>query len=248
MTGENRPFRRLLVGNDVVDLERVRTRDPRIHERFLDRVLSHAERSTVDADPDWLWPIWAAKETAFKVATKVRGEAPVFAHRAFETTLRTTPGGWDGWVVWEDVRVRADVRRAPGVVHAVGVLDDPASPAVDSGPVVTDTLRVGLARMDAPAAPWSAPLEDLLERFTAAERDAIHRLESAAVRIAAREALAEVLGVEETRLEIVCAPGSTGRRPPHVRLDGRAAAADVSLSHDGPWIAWVCSLPDVAAG
>lgn len=248
MTGESRPLRRLLVGNDVVDLERVRTRDPRIHERFLDRVLSPVERSAVDAGPERLWPIWAAKETAFKVATKVRGEAPVFAHRTFETALRSTPDGWKGRVVWEDVEVRVDLRSAPGVVHAVGVVDAPESPAADSEPVITDTMRVGLARMDAPAAPWSAPLEDLLERFTAAERDAIHTPESAAVRLAAREALAEALGVEEARLEIVCAPGSIGRRPPHVRLDGRAAAADVSLSHDGPWIAWVCSLPDVAAG
>ena len=244
MTREGSPLRRVLVGNDVVDLDRVRLRDPVIHERFLDRVLSGAERSRVDAHPEWLWPIWAAKETAFKVATKVRGEAPVFAHRTFETALRVTPDGWMGTVTWEDVGVRVDIRSAPGVLHAVGVVDDAASAAADSVPGLADSLRVGLTRVDAPAAVWSAPLEDLLDRFTDAERDAIHTLESAAVRLAARRALADALGVAEARLEIVCAPGSTGRRPPHVRLDGRAAAADVSLSHDGPWIAWACTLPE----
>ena len=62
------------------------------------------------------------------------------------------------------------------------------------------------------------------------------------MRLGARAALSTALGVEEGRLEIVCAPGATGRRPPRVLLDGSPAAADVSLSHHGNWIAWAILL------
>ena len=71
------------------------------------------------------------------------------------------------------------------------------------------------------------------------ERDAVYSHQSAAVRLGARADLARALAVDEERLEIVCDPGPTGRRPPRVLLNGLRTAADVSLSHDGQWIAWV---------
>jgi hypothetical protein len=49
--------------------------------------------------------------------------------------------------------------------------------------------------------------------------------------------------VDEARVEIVCAPGPASQRPPRVLLDGRDAEADVSLSHDGRWIAWALWAP-----
>ena len=48
----------------------------------------------------------------------------------------------------------------------------------------------------------------------------------------------EALSVDEHRIEIVCAPGKPGRRPPAVFVDGEPDTVDVSLSHDGHWIAW----------
>jgi hypothetical protein len=47
-----------------------------------------------------------------------------------------------------------------------------------------------------------------------------------------------VLTVDENDIEIVCAPGAIGRMPPFVFLNGKPAGADVSLTHDGSWIAW----------
>ena len=61
---------------------------------------------------------------------------------------------------------------------------------------------------------------------------------SALVRLGARAALARALGVEESRLQVVCGAGPAGRVPPEVLLDGDAAPADVSLSHHGRWLAW----------
>ncbi len=82
-------------------------------------------------------------------------------------------------------------------------------------------------------------MEDLAARLTDRELEAVYSRESAAVRLGARADLAELLRVDQGRLEIVCAPGPAGRRPPQVLLDGHQAPADVSLSHDGRLIAWV---------
>jgi len=213
---------RTLVGNDVVDLDHPATRGKAGHGRFLERVLAPAERAAVTADDDphlALWTRWAAKEAAYKVLSKLRRQPPVFAHRAFVTSADA--------VEYEGTRVPVHVTRAGPVLHVVASLG-----------VAPQSLVARTAPLSSEDAPWGAPLDALLERFTAREAEAVHTLASAAVRLGARAELASVLGVEERRLEIVCAPGPTGRRPPLVLLDGAPARADVSLSHHGRWIAW----------
>jgi phosphopantetheinyl transferase (holo-ACP synthase) len=210
------------VGNDVVDLDHPATRDKAGHERFLERVLAPAERAAVSAAEDphlALWTRWAAKEAAYKVVSKLQGRPPVFAHRAFVT------GG--GAVEYEGTRVPVHVTHAGSILHVVASLGaDPRS------------LVARTAPLSSAGAPWDAPLDALLRRFTTREAEAVHTFASAAARLGARAELASMLGVEERRLEIVCAPGLTGRRPPLVLLDGAPAPADVSLSHHGRWIAW----------
>ena len=96
-------------------------------------------------------------------------------------------------------------------------------------------------RLDRPETPWAGSLENLLQRLTESERASVHAAASAAVRIGARAEVARFLDLPEDRVEIVCAPGPYGRRPPAVLVDGAPAKVDVSLSHDGPWIAWALS-------
>jgi phosphopantetheinyl transferase (holo-ACP synthase) len=237
----------VVLGNDVVDLEEPRSVGKGTDERFVARVLTKGERAGLDRadDPDLeLWSLWVAKEAAFKVVSKLRGTPPVFEHTAFVTSWqRTSPRSSTdrevraGIVRHGEVRVSVSVLHRAGVLHAVGHTNRlPAAPVA---------VQVGLARLDEPAAPWAAGLDELLRRFTPREAEAIHSLPSAAVRLGARRALAARAGVEEHRLEIVCRPGTTGRRPPFVLLDGRQAAADVSLSHAGAWIGWALwSHPD----
>ena len=56
---------------------------------------------------------------------------------------------------------------------------------------------------------------------------------------AARREAAAYLELDEDRLQIICPPGPTGRRPPYLYLDGRPMAeCGLSISHDGDWIAW----------
>ena len=251
------------VGNDVVDLTNPRTAGRSTDERFVARVLDSDERETVRAsrEPDLeLWCLWAAKEAGYKAISKRVGEPPPFVHRAFrvgwaEDARETVPGAAAGstpeaqapvvrrgTVSWREHRARVAVALHPQGVHAV-------AHAFRTGPERPVCIRPRVALLDQPGSRWSGTLEELMRRFSDREADAVYSLASAAVRVGARGELAELLGVPEPRLEIVCAPGSTSQRPPRVLLDGREAEADVSLSHDGPLIAWALWVgPPDAAG
>jgi len=240
----------LFVGNDVVDLDEPRTAGRSTDERFVARVFGPDERAAILAATDGdleLWARWAAKETAFKVVSKLIGTPPPFAHRAFKvewtdsTDSTTSAEGTirEGRVTYEGHEVRVAVLLGERNVHAVGF----GSPG---GPPERAALLPRCALLEGPDASWAGPMEALEARFTDRERDAVRSRQSAAVRLGARADLARVLGVGEDRLEIVCDAGPTSRRPPRVLLDGHRVGADLSLSHDGRWIAWVIWMDDEA--
>jgi len=230
------------IGNDVVDLGADRVGSMATNPRFVARVFSAQERLALGRSEDPFletWRMWAAKEAAYKVVSKVRGEPPVFVHRDFEVHWDDIPPGTAGGVrsglvlhEGERFKVRSDVGPLRAWVAAVA--------APPSHPLGAPWVIHAIDRIDRSGAPWTGPLDALLERFSERERDAVHSLPSAAVRIAAREAVSEVLGIPN--VEIVCSSGSLGRRPPRVLVDGRPSNVDVSLSHDGPWIAWAIAL------
>ena len=236
LTLVNATAQRRFVGVDVVDL-----RDPRCvgkadDARFLARVLNDVERRALATAPDrdaTLWRLWTAKEAAFKVVSKVRGEPPAFVHAAFRVELpRPQETSGLGSVEWEEISVFIRWHEMPGRIAALawnGVAADPppewawgAAGDLDPDP--------------------SAPIEALLLKLSERERPPVHSRNSALVRSAARASLARGLDVEEARIEIVCGEGPKGRVPPEVLIDGRAAPADVSLSHHGEWLAWAIRL------
>ena len=231
----------IVVGNDVVDLSNPRVHGKASDPRFVARIISRSERPglVVATDPDLeLWCLWAAKEAAYKVTSKVLGTPPVFAHADFRVawSLRARAEGAGestvrrGIVSHQGTTVPVDVVHRPGTLHAVACSEHEA--------IRPEGITVGVGHLDQEGAPWQGTMESLKQRLSEREAEAVHSHTSAAVRLGARAALARAMSVEEERLEIVCEPGLTGRRPPRVFLDGAAARADVSLSHDGSWIAW----------
>lgn len=253
---------------DVQDPRTVgKAADRRFVGRVLDEAGRDALGQAEDPDLE-LWCRWAAKEAAYKAVSKLLGAPPPFAHRAFAVSwhagldhagtheeperagldvahlphlphlprlpIRVGTVAYGGSLLPVAVHLRLD-RGRPAAVHAL-VRSGPASPE-DSAPSGTD-LDVELDLLDRAGAPWAGPLEELRRRFTERERDTVGSRRSAAVRLGARALLALRMRVAEERVEIVCDPGSYGRRPPRVLIDGRPGAADVSLSHDGAWIAW----------
>jgi phosphopantetheinyl transferase (holo-ACP synthase) len=229
----------VFVGNDIVDLTNPRTEGRATDERFVGRVFDADEQGAIHSaggsDVE-IWSRWAAKEAGFKAISKVIGSPPPFVHRAFkvawsdafvvaEGTARA------GTVMYREHVASVTVAWEPGAVHAVAHCVG----AGTAGPVHVEP-RVVL--IESPGSRWARPKEELMRDLSVREADAVYSRESAAVRIGARADLAQLLGVAESRLEIVCAPGPTSQRPPRVLLDGGDAPADVSLSHDGRWIAW----------
>lgn len=231
-------MKRVFVGNDVVDLTNSRTERRALDERFVGRVFDVDEQAAIHAaggsDLE-IWCRWAAKEAGFKAISKVMGAPPPFVHRNFKVQWSESREPGEGVVRAGTVRyfehvARVTVELSPGAVHAVAYCAADAAGPVDVEP--------RLATLDAAGERWSGPLDELRQALSEHELDAVYSRESAAVRIGARGDLAARLDVSERRVEIVCAPGPTSQRPPRVLLDGEDAPADVSLSHDGRWIAW----------
>lgn len=224
------------VGVDVVDLAEARAHRGSRNARLRDRVFTASERARIDAAPDpdrELWTLWAAKEAAFKVVSKILGTPPVFEHRAFE--VRDDPGRPVGAVRYKGtvLPVTAQADDARIVVHA---WSHPAS-------------MILVCDLELEAAEEVLGLQETYEewrltRFAEEERDAVRSRSSALVRLLARRDAGRHLSLPENRLSIRCAPGPVGRRPPYLYLDGAPLPrADVSLSHHGRRLAWALDLP-----
>jgi phosphopantetheinyl transferase (holo-ACP synthase) len=252
------------LGNDVVDLGHRACRDRHGDDRFLDRVLTPDERGWMEAAPERerrrvrLWSLWAAKETAFKVVSKVLGPPEVFRHRGFRGELEVVDARCAGVVRIEGVVRGPEV---PGEVvvqgssdgehvHLVGWgIGHPSAPALESG------LEGVWDREGA--------LESYRPRFTELEWEGIHTVQAAEARLRARERLEGWLrrlsreGAEDrpafpkpagsgpSPVEIVTSGDRPGRTPPRVRVLGRDRPdLDVSLSHHGRFVAWALLVPE----
>ena len=227
------------VGVDVVDLEDRRCAGKHEDPRFLARILSPAELEAISTTSDafaTLWRIWAAKEAAFKVVSKLEGAPPPFVHAEFEVEDAQTETGF-GRVVWRGAVIHTHWHALPGRTVALGW----------DGLAADEAVEWGWGAMSVLDPAPHASMEELLARLTERERGPVHSRGSALVRLAARAALAAALNVEEARVQIVSSDGPKGRVPPEVLLDGEPAQADVSLSHHGRWLAWGLRLAERAA-
>lgn len=124
----------MLVGNDVIDLGDPESRREELHPRFDERVFTARERAVLSASdsPHLLrWTLWAAKESAYKVAKKL------------DPTVRFL---WRDFVVRQVGPGRALVRHETGAfdvlldgadqwVHAVAMLSTENPSALTRPPV-----------------------------------------------------------------------------------------------------------------
>ena len=191
------------------------------------------ERIRASSHPDLeLWSLWAAKEAAFKVISKALPEPPVFHHARFEVV--EGPGTPIRTLAYEDQTVTLDLARCGGRLLAWAWSGATTEIYVGHAELEKVRSRLGL----------SPDVETWVSAyFSPEERDAIHSLPSALVRLAAREDAIRLLGQLNPDLRIVCPPGHTGLRPPYLMSGSEPVdGADISLSHDGPWIAWAIRL------
>ncbi len=191
------------IGNDVVDLGDPWAAGAHGRPRFVARVCAESERArlAVAADPcTLLWSMFAAKEAAYKVLSKL-GRARIFAHRAIVTSEALDV------VRWQGVSLALRVTAGDGWVHAVAFSGAP------------------------PAFAEVAPVE--AEDASLAARRLLY------ARMAAETGCAP----DDFRVVRDPRPGSfTGFGPPRLLFGTGPVHGDVSLSHDGRFVACAAQL------
>jgi phosphopantetheine--protein transferase-like protein len=233
------------IGNDIVDLAEPGVAGKERDRRFMDRVFTPAERERILAAPSptvALWKAWTAKETAFKIVSKLR-EGVVFAHRKFEVVPDTAfeperavgeaIGHWAS-VHFDGLEIRVRWETARDYIHCVGQLARGEHGASAAG---LDTPRPA-RRVLAGILHDGHPLRGVL---TSAEQASVHSTASERARLLARRLMDrwDLQGAEIVRLW-----RTWGWTPPVVSRHGRPVAGfDVSLSHDGRFVAAALAGP-----
>ncbi len=227
----------LLVGNDIVDLHEPACRDKAGDDRFMRRVFAEPEQTLIREAPDptqALWCLWAAKETAYKIISKITGP-PVFSHRKF-VVAPTEPGDSmqddsELVVVFSDTKIQIQTSTPGPYVHATGAWqDDRSDPDCKR---ISEIMKVGPDDLDL--------VRHLA--FSDEERRSIRTPESALIRHFCKQSIAQVLPVAPERMQIVRPTESGKMHPPFVVLDNeRTDKIDVSFSHHGQWLAWVVAI------
>ena len=201
----------MLVGNDVVDLHDPESRPGALHPRFDVRVFTPDELEALSTSAYPLrWTLWAAKESAYKVAKKL------------DPTVRFLPRDF---VVGQIAEGRALV------MHATGPFDVRLY-RTDRWVSAVATLTV--AHPSRTRGPFSAGRVSAGPISTAVERLATHSADpSRTVREFARAALASRMNLPPGQVRI-----AADRGIPVAFWRGRRLPVDLSLSHHGRFVAW----------
>lgn len=184
--------------------------------RFVERVFTEYEQSLIRAatgrEDYMLWRLWAAKESAFKIVRKLDPVAS-FAHRLFD--LRE-----DGRLHHGDRSFVPRWMDHPEYIHCVACAQDDA---------LADVFIANVAQV-----------AGLPRELDEEEMASVHSQESLLVRIFAKSQLRARF--PDSRLKIIRPRREDGQfAPPVLLLNEQWSGIDLSLAHDGPWLAVAAS-------
>lgn len=199
--------------------------------RFIERVFTPAEKDLIFSSPEpdrTLWSLWACKEAAFKAvsrAARVPGEISS-SPRKYPVTLELPVAAGarntltKGWVATPAGRIPVKLTGNGSYVHALA-----------------STLRqaqCGACKdADAAAVPWRVCSVNL------GRSEITPHVQSAIVRREAKKVLAGYINADPRDLKIVRRKGEGGSLgPPVVLVRGRESGIEISLSHDGVFLAY----------
>jgi phosphopantetheinyl transferase (holo-ACP synthase) len=235
------------VGNDLVDFAADHNRGRVAQPRFLERVLTADERDRVARDDagDYAFALlWSAKEAAYKAARK-RDPALVFAPRRWQVdvdSLAPGPGERNGTVaIAPGTTVIVRWQQGGGSQHGDASQHDGAWQHGDGWLHCIALLGASPGFVDEAVA-RSIDVEAFGE-FAERERAGFSCDESGAVRHLAKRLLHEhgIRGIEIVRNPDAHS-GARRRAPPAVYAgENPLSGVDVSLSHDGGFVAAVIS-------
>lgn len=215
------------VGNDVIDMLAAHNRGRAQQSRFLGRVLTESEREwlVLAGDGDRRFALlWAAKEAAYKAAKK-RDANLVFAPRRWQVewdAARMSSVRAASVIIAADTRIAVQWEEGDGWLHCIAFIGAAAC-RMDGAVGTIDDWAVAGA-------------------LTVRERDAVMGAESVAVRNLARRLLRRQ-GFDG--IDILRVAHGARRGPPQAVLGHEPlAGVDVSLSHDGRFVAAVVAIDD----
>lgn len=226
-----------LIGNDVIDLSGSGSgagdRLPTL--RFLERVFTQSERSFIQQSfrqRETAWCLWAAKETAFKIARKM-DEAAIFSHREFVVEMLPLPVCRGSMFAEGVVRsrygpafVKWDATR--DYIHCFGS----AIEAVTRG----ESGQLGVEVRNTEK--WVNPF--VQRHFSRRELDSVRADESFLARCLLKELLAR-RGL--MNFELIRSRVGKDLAPPALFQNGKnMKGCDVSLSHDGRFVSAMVHL------
>jgi len=219
----------LLVGNDVVDLMDAEARPEQLHPRFDERVFTAAERdriATGGCPHQTRWALWAAKESAYKVAKKLDSRTR-FSPACFVAELERDG---TGVIRHRDKNYTVAIVQSKQYVHAiaVGFADHNSSIwLLKIRPERSTSLRCQTWRVEDRAAQSSFVYSE-----ARAVRGEPKDIAGPAVRKLAKKVIGDIAGVDPQELEIA----AEGRLP-RVWRKGSELPVDLSLSHHGRFVA-----------
>lgn len=229
----------MLLGNDVVDRRENGAAEKHVNSRFLGRVFISEERDCIRTaqDPSLaLWMIWAAKESVFKVARKLNPHL-VFSHREIFLDsgslrlikdLSPAEKGTSSSLVYKDLSFAVRWKWSEEYVHCVAGWKKMGA--------------LGLGELESLTALRIETLGKKCEgTLSARELESAHSEESREVRLLAKTMLSEHYDL--TNPELVRQKFLQRYLHPEVLENGvPARGIDLSLSHDGRFIAAVITL------
>jgi phosphopantetheinyl transferase (holo-ACP synthase) len=217
-----------VIGNDVVDLRDPETLPGARHARFDARVFAAGERSALErsgARDRLRWILWAAKESAFKVAQR----------REPDTSFVPTR-----FVVDLDASLRGCVRHADREYPVCVAVTGDCVHAVATEAPAAGAVRAGVAVCAAEGAAGASLPGSAVRDLAAAGIAPLLGVERQALRFARRGR------VPELQLDPGVRSGWHSARRDSV--EARLGAVRVSLSHHGRFVAYACWLPESGPG
>jgi phosphopantetheinyl transferase (holo-ACP synthase) len=215
-----------LVGNDVVDLLGKGNVGKYEDWRFIERVFSSNEQKMIfnHSYPDaMLWALWGGKEAAYKVEKKFSPKVN-FVPSAYAVNL------YGGCKHSEEKR-----KLSKSVVYFTGTVETPKRCINIEIMVTSDFINcLGVYGEPQGGKPIIWEIDDIYQK----QQTGNCNDESLLVREAARKSLASYLNCNPERIEIRRKQKMSNLGPPFVYFDGKPAEIDVTLSHDGRYVAY----------
>lgn len=201
------------IGNDVVDLQHPANMKKSRDSRYLKKILTNVEIEFVNNAENRdrvLWSLWACKETAYKVTSKSSPGAPFLPHRWLVQLNQTDSMFEKGEVILlAENNVFVQIYCQEGYVHCIGS---------DNLPDLNKII-------------WG--VESLPESISGEHVDP-----SLFVRYRLSSKLADIYHLDFRQMEIIRAGKGHELQPPYLYYENKKAPFDISLSHDGSFIAY----------